>query len=123
MKKTILGIGTGLFIGILFMMAIFTLLNMKPNNEDMLAQTEKVESEVLTESEDESLFDEDEYIEDEFETEEWEEEESEGSESESQVVQKPQQTVTPQKQPEDYPYYIRVNRLANCVAIFPSFAQ
>ena len=38
MKKTILAVLSGVVFGIVLMISIFSILNMKPSNEDMYAQ-------------------------------------------------------------------------------------
>ena len=103
------------------------LLNMKPQNEDILAQEPGSNmSEVVTEEESESLWEESELTETEVEaTEEIEETEVPETQQEEAVTpEPPKETVsTPPAPPVDIPYYIRVNRQANCVTVYTKDAE
>lgn len=115
MKKSILGIFAGLCLGIMLMLGVISVLNMKPDNEEILAQNKDT---MITEAESEEK----EFVE--IETEEEQVVESESSESEeTETEKKPQKVTTTQRKPIDYPYYIRVNRQANCVTVYKKDAD
>ena len=129
MKKTILAVLTGVLFGIMLMVGIFSVLNMKPSNEDMYAQIyqddkvdhTKVDLPVKAETEDTEDTTEDmetqEVETEEVETEEVEAEteevETEKAEAETEEAAAVQPTPPAQK-----PYYIKVNRQANCVTVY-----
>ena len=120
MKKSIFGIIAGLFLGMVLMIGVIFVLNLKPVNEDMMAQNK---DEVNTQTQFPNIDSE----ESEFTEGIWEDETSEEEEvvveSEQTEVQKPQNQVVPAKKPVNYPYYIRVNRQANCVTIYTKDAN
>ena len=116
MKKSVFATLVGVGLGIVMMIGVISILNMKPDNDEVMAQnnkntqTENVSEEgtVIEEQEEESeeagFFDNlMEGITQAF-----------GSESESESES--ENTTSSKK--EDYPYYIRVNRQANCVTIY-----
>ena len=129
MKKTILAVLTGVLFGIMLMVGIFSVLNMKPSNEDMYAQIYQDDKEDYTKvdlpvkSETEETEDTTEDMEtqeveaEEVETEEVEAEteevETEKAEAETEEAAAVQPTPPTQK-----PYYIKVNRQANCVTVY-----
>jgi len=113
MKKSILGIFAGLCLGIMLMLGVISVLNMKPDNEEIMAQNKDT-------SVSESLRDESEWL-DEVVTEDVMTEITESDEivsEEPESEKQPQKVTSTQKKPVDYPYYIRVNRQANCVTIY-----
>ena len=113
MKKSILGIFAGLCLGIMLMLGVISVLNMKPDNEEIMAQNKDT-------SVSESFRDESEWVDDvvteDVMTEITESDEIVSEEPESE--KQPQKVTSTQKKPVDYPYYIRVNRQANCVTIY-----
>ena len=116
MKKTIFAVLSGGVFGVLIMISVFSILNMKPSNDDMYAQMnlDKVNQTELDALVKEEKVEDRMNIEDlpvRFKVQKVElvVEETE-SESEEVVVQP---TVPAQK-----PYYIKVNRQANCVTIY-----
>ena len=111
MKKSIFAIGIGVVLGIIAMVSIAVTLNMKPDNEDALAQNP--ETNVSQTIEDSEIFIE------ESEFTEIVEVETEVQTETPEVAPPPQQVVTtPPPQPVNIPYYIRVNRMANCVTVY-----
>ncbi len=111
MKKSIFAIGIGVVLGIIAMVSIAVTLNMKPDNEDALAQNP--ETNVSQTIEDSEIFIE------ESEFTEIVEVETEVQTEVPEVTPPPQQVVTtPPPQPVNIPYYIRVNRMANCVTVY-----
>ena len=124
MKKSVFATLMGVGLGVLMMIAVISVLNMKPSNEEMMAQNNKntqTQSDNKVDSDTEWIDTED------FVTEDVPvEEDKEGSglldaiidiftsESESES-KKPSSS---KNEPVDYPYYIKVNRQANCVTIY-----
>ena len=106
MEKSVLALIGGICLGILMMIGVFYVLNMKPDNEDVLAQSsEEVVQDIeifyeevpgVTENSTETEF----------------LEMTETTECEETVKETNKTTATP------LPYYIRVNRLANCVTVY-----
>lgn len=99
----------GLGIAILILVGVLFLLIMKPEKDDDVSSNNNT---FVTES-----------VGDETESEFWEEEtedsETEMSESEeTETEEEPKKEPASQKKPVDYPYYIKVNRQANCVTIY-----
>lgn len=117
MKKTILAVVTGIMLGIVLMISVISVLNMKPSNEDMYAQEylDKVDNtKVDTTVED---------VEDEIDIEDSEVSEfvttEEPQEEVVEVVEEVVEEVVAQPAtPAQKPYYIRVNREANCVTVY-----
>lgn len=99
MKKSIFATVCGIIFGIVLMIGVFSILNMKPENEDVMAQGE--EATVLSET---------------FATEVLTE--CEETELEEEVV-----STTKSNMNNGNPYYIRVNRLANCITIYTKDAN
>lgn len=128
MKKSVFATFVGVGLGVLMMLAIITVLNMKPSNEEMMAQnnqntqSEKVDETGTVESED-------------VYTESPSEEESESEDKgildtiigiftpDSEKETENKKPSSSKKEPEDYPYYIRVNRQANCVTVYKKDEQ
>lgn len=106
MKKSFLAILLGVFLGVMMMVGVIAVLNMKPDNEEMKAQGKE-------DTEYEDLFEEVFLTEDLGVLEEITEVEMVDSETAKKTV------VTK----VDYPYYIRVNRQANCVTIYTKDAN
>ena len=137
MKKSVFATLMGVGLGILMMFAVISVLNMKPDNEEMMAQNDK-----NTQTESNSATDLDtEWVDTEFvdtegiDTEEVvteegtvEEEDKEGSglldaiidalKPESEKESEDKKPSSSNKEPVDYPYYIKVNRQANCVTVY-----
>ena len=113
MKKSIFNIFLGAFIGIVLMIGVVIVLNMKPDNEDIMAQNpnstmqDSMSEEDFTYDSEFIVMEESTELETEFATEEI-------MDSEENT----QNTVTVNPQPVNAPYYIRVNRLANCVTVY-----
>lgn len=91
MKKSLLAIVGGMFLGIVLMLAVFSILNMKPVNENVMAQNEPQEEMLVV-----NLA---------------------GAEGELEVES---ETVVQNTSVMDVelPYYIKVNRQANCVTVY-----
>ena len=117
MKKSIIATLGGVLLGIVLMIGVFSILNMKPNNEDMMAQN-SVETD---KDENVSVKDEDEFLsmdsiinndntEDETATEV-------ESDSKSESVDNNNVANTANTSSK-HPYYIKVNRQANCVTVY-----
>lgn len=123
MKKSVFATLVGVALGILMMIGVVCVLNMKPSNEEMMAQNNKTtETEIWSEED--------------LDTEEVLVEEPEESEEkgildsiisifvpESEKESESNKTSTAKKESVDYPYYIRVNRQANCVTIYKKDAE
>ena len=128
MKKSVFATLMGVGLGVLMMIAVISVLNMKPSNEEMMAQNNKntqTQSDNKVDSDTEWIDTED------FVTEDVPvEEDKEGSglldaiidiftsESESESESESKKPSASKKEPVDYPYYIKVNRQANCVTIY-----
>jgi len=111
MKKPFLAILTGVFIGIVLMVGIFSILSMKPSREDMYAQVHsEKENHIGNDTFDYEEYAGDEIIENTLE-------ESEGCVTESETIEETaiETQVSISQQPL---YYIKVNRQANCVTIY-----
>lgn len=112
MKKSIVATLGGVALGIIMMVGVFFVLNMEPVNEDVMAQNT-----VKNESENDVTVVDDEAIDDNLLAVEMETEEGteilEDSESPQDEVEKSTTVATTQ-----LPYYIKVNRQANCVTIY-----
>ena len=134
MKKSIIAMFSGVVLGVVLMLGVFSLLNLRPSNENVLAQnniqeedTEKettedetmdvfiIEEEIeITESVEESkVAEESETVEEvtEATTEEVAEAETEDATEKKPVINSNISTAK-------WPYYIKVNRQANCVTIY-----
>ena len=120
MKKPIFGVLVGLIIGILVIVGVFFLFNMKPEKKEEVSSNNDVFMSESLDEETESVFWEE-------ESEFWEEtEDSETQMSESEETEteeKPKQEPVSQQKPVDYPYYIKVNRQSNCVTIYKKDAE
>lgn len=120
MKKPIFDILAGLGIAILVIIGVLFLFIMKPEKDDEASSNNNT---IVSES----LGDETESViwgeESEFweETEELETQVSESEETESEET--PKKEPATQQKPVDYPYYIKVNRQANCVTIYKKDAS
>ena len=127
MKKSVFATLMGVGLGVLMMIGVISILNMKPSNEEMMAQNNKDtqnQSSVDIDVDTGVLGTED------FVTEvpPVEEEESEHSgildaiidifTPESEKESENKKPSSSEKEPVDYPYYIKVNRQANCVTIY-----
>lgn len=110
MKKTFLAILAGVLLGVVLMVGIFTVLSMKPSKEDMYAQ---VNSDHVEQVKDESFYHEEDV---EYEIDNALDDLENAiieSETEDEVVIETQQTIEGLN-----PYYIKVNRQANCVTVY-----
>ncbi len=129
MKKSILVTLSGVGLGILLMIGVFFVLNMKPKDEDVLGENPIKQEDILQENQPNSEML---GIEDIVETEVFGEtellegtevlEETQITESESEQVLK-EDTGKKSNQNaaavvEKTPYYIKVNRQANCVTVY-----
>ena len=114
MKKPILGILAGLGIAVLVLVGVFMLIFMKPEKDDDVSSNNNtvVSESVGNDTESEIWGEGSEFWE------ETEESETQVSESETESEEKPKQEPESQSKPVDYPYYIKVNRQANCVTIY-----
>lgn len=106
MKKSVVATIGGVILGIVLMLSVFSILNMKPVNEDVLAQNEEVVKK--EETLDFGRLNIEEKLNMEVVIEELETEE----ETEKDVQSTPVTTTT------QLPYYIKVNRQANCVTVY-----
>ena len=131
MKKSIIAMLSGVVLGVVLMLGVFSLLNLRPSNENVLAQNNIQEGISEEEnSEDETvdvLF----FIEEEIEIAESVDasdvvEESEVAEEVTEeVTEDATEDITEEKPVVNsnvttakWPYYIKVNRQANCVTIY-----
>lgn len=131
MKKPDFRVITGVVLALILVVGLVVGLNLKSNNKNDLVQkpdtsaTEEVEENSSQVETQESEFIETEEIVSEIETETTMETEQETQESESESQAKPQQNnqqaVAPK--PSGTQYYIRVNRLANCVTVYTKDAE
>ena len=129
MKKPILNLVAGIILGVILIIGIAAMINMKKEQEDILVQntnssaTEEIGeylSEFITEEFIETETEEVTETEIVSESETVEETTASESEKESEQEVKPQQAVS---RPSNVPYYIRVNRLANCVTVYAKDAE
>ena len=115
MRKSIIAMLSGVVLGIIMMMGVFSLLNLKPANEEILAQN-KVEqnitvhrnvAELVAEGTTDAIL----FLKEEM---------METKELAMIVPEMIEETQTVQGNDiaSKLPYYIKVNRLANCVTIY-----
>lgn len=118
MKKPILGILAGFGIAILILIGVLFII--KPEKDDDVSSNNNtfVSESVGDETESEIWGEESEFWE---ETEGTETQMSESEETESEGTSKIDSAS--QTNPVDYPYYIKVNRQANCVTIYKKDAE